>query len=261
MKKKLEKKYTFILKNVNTEKVEQRFGIVIISNINVIPSKLPKNSTKISDLTLNKNQEVISFLDEAKKSHKCTVSMIDFNTNTELTFDKNSCCFWDRNVIPKNIIPIGCPIKYIPSQAIKSYYSEISKDKYVIKENITFKRQNKIENVQDLRLDINDRNYYITDGIFCSFNCCMAYISHNKKESIYNISEMLLLKMYTDIYPDHPPSIIEEAPHWRKLKEYGGDLCIEDFRDSFNKIEYKNHGFIVPKFKSLGILFEEKLKF
>lgn len=252
--------YKFILKNINTEKVEQRFGIVIISNINVTSTKLPKNSTKITDLSVNKNIEVISFLDEAKKSHKCSISMIDFNTQQELVTDINSCCFWDRNIIPKNIIPIGCPIKYVPSQAVKSYYSEISKDKYTIKENITSKRQNKIENIKDLRLDINDRNYYITDGIFCSFNCCMSYISDNKKESMYSISEMLLLKMYNDIYP-HILACIEEAPHWRKLKQYGGDLSIEEYRESFNKIEYKSHGFVIPKFKSLGVMFEEKLKF
>jgi hypothetical protein len=90
----------------------------------------------------------------------------------------------------------------------------------------------------------------------------MAYISDNKNNSIYDISEMLLLKMYHDIYPTKVVSI-DEAPHWRKLKESGGDLTIEEFRDSFNKIEYKNHGYItnIPTFKSMGVLFEEKLKF
>ena len=76
------------------------------------------------------------------------------------------------------------------------------------------------------------------------------------------MSEMLLLKMYNDIYPSAIP-FIEEAPHWRKLQHYGGDLNIDQFRSSFNKIEYKDHGMIfdIPKFKSLGCLFEEKLKF
>ena len=58
---------------------------------------------------------------------------------------------------------------------------------------------------------------------------------------------MLLLKMYNDIYQHTTIPYIEEAPHWRKLKEYGGDLSIDEFRDSFNKIEYKNHGFIMCK--------------
>jgi hypothetical protein len=258
------KKYMFILKSVNTEKVDQRFGISIISNINIMVDKLPHNSTKISDLSINKNTpEVISFLDEAKKIHKCSISMIDFYTNNELNDNYNTYdCFWCRNKIPKNIIAIGCPIKYVPSQAVKSYYSEISKDKYVIKENITTSKQTKIGVSNDSRLDIIDRNYYITDGIFCSFNCCMAYITENKNNSLYSMSEMLLLKMYNDIYPSAVPCI-EDAPHWRKLKQCGGDLTIEEFRASFNNIEYKDHGIIfdIPRFKSLGILFEEKLKF
>ena len=68
--------------------------------------------------------------------------------------------------------------------------------------------------------------------------------------------------MYHDIYPSKVASI-DEAPHWRKLKQCGGDLTIEQFRDSFNKIEYQSHGFMscIPKFKSIGVLFEEKLKF
>ena len=257
-------KYMFILKNVNTEIVDKRFGISIISNINSTVDKIPQKTTKISDLSINKkNSDVISFLDEAKKPHKCSISMIDFYTNNEFNNDRNKYdCFWCRNSIPNNIIAIGCPVKYIPSQAVKSYYSEISKDKYIIKENITNKRQVTIEDSNDTRLDIIDRNYYITDGIFCSFNCCMAYITENKYNSLYNMSEMLLLKMYNDINPSTIP-YIEDAPHWRKLKKYGGDLTIEEFRSSFNKIEYKDHGIIfeIPRFKSLGHLFEEKLKF
>lgn len=256
-------KYMFSLKNVNTEIVDKRFGISIISNINETVDKIPQKTTKISDLSINKNNsDVISFLDEAKKPHKCSISMIDFYTNKEYNNDYIYDCFWCRNLIPNNIIAIGCPVKYIPSQAVKSYYSEISKDKYVIKENITAKRQSKIEDSKDNRLDIIDRNYYITDGIFCSFNCCMAYITENKYNSLYNMSEMLLLKMYNDINPSTIP-YIEKAPHWRKLKKCGGNLTIEEFRSSFNKIEYKDHGIIfdLPKFKSLGHLFEEKLKF
>ena len=68
----------------------------------------------------------------------------------------------------------------------------------------------------------------------------MAYITENKYNSLYNMSEMLLLKMYNDINPSTIP-YIEDAPHWRKLQHYGGDLNIDQFRSSFNKIEYKNN--------------------
>ena len=258
------KQYTFILKNIDTESIEKRFGITIISNIDIAIDKLPENVTKIVDLNENKNtQEIISFIDEAKKTHKCCVSMIDFTTKDRLNeSSEHYDCFWCRNSIPKNIISIGCPIKYVYSQAIKSYYSEISKDNYIIKENITKNKQKKIEEFKHQQIGIIDKNYYITDGIFCSFNCCMAYITENKNNSLYNMSEMLLLKMYNDMYPSSIPSI-EKAPHWRNLKSYGGSYTIEQFRASFNKIEYKNHGMVFdfPKFKSVGVMFEEKIKF
>jgi hypothetical protein len=255
-------KYAFTLKDINTEKVDQRFGITIIPCINT--SKTPYNTTKISDLSVNKNiPEIISFLDEAKKSHKCVVSMIDFSNKTEIN---ELCvkynCFWCRNKIPDNVLPIGCPIKYVPSQAIKTYFSEISKDTYTIKEQVTNLKIKEIEKGLDERLKTISKNYYVTDGIFCSFNCCMSYITNNKYNSMYGLSEMLLLKMYNDIYPSVVPCI-EEAPNWRKLVQYGGDLTIDQFRTSFNKIEYKKHGYIndVLSFKSMGFLFEEKLKF
>jgi hypothetical protein len=262
--RKNKKKYIFFLNDINTEDIDRRFGMTITSNINESSSQNPDNTTKISDLSTNKNiPEIVSFLDEAKKLHNCTISMVDFYTKKQISEDSNQLdCFWCRNTIPNNIYPIGCPIKFVQSQVVKKYYSEISKDKYTIKENITSSKIKEIKNKEDNRLNIIDKNYYMTDGIFCSFNCCMSYILENKTNSMYILSEMLLLKMYNDIYPSKIPSI-DKAPHWRKLKQYGGDLNIEEFRDSFNKIEYKNYGFIsdIPKFKSLGVLFEEKLKF
>lgn len=257
-----DKKYMFILTGVNTDKVDQRFGISIVSNI-TSDDITPQNITKISDLSVIRNTpEIISFIDEAKKSHKCTISMIDFTSKKEFTQNSVYDCFWCRNQIPRTVKAIGCPIKYVPTQAVKTYYSEISKDKYTIKENITSKRRQKIEDNPDCKLDIIKNDYYLTDGIFCSFNCCMAYIEDNKNNSMYDMSGMLLLKIYHNIYPENVHSI-DGAPHWRKLKQYGGELTIDQFRDSFNKIDYQEHGFVsrIPKFKSLGVLFEEKLKF
>jgi hypothetical protein len=255
-------KYIFTLKDINTDKVEQKFGITVNSAIST--SKAPSNTTKISDLSINKNiPELVSFLDEAKKFHKCVVSMIDFSNKTEIN---ELCvkynCFWCKNKIPDTVFPIGCPIKYVPSQAIKKYFSEISKDTYTIKEQITNSKIKDIDKGLDDRLKTIHKNYYVTDGIFCSFNCCMAYIIDTKNNSMYVLSEMLLLKMYNDVYPSSV-TCIEEAPHWRKLIQYGGDLTINQFRSSFNKIEYKKHGYIndILNFKSIGFLYEEKLKF
>ena len=256
-KVKNQKKYDFMLKNVDTVKIEEIYDITIVSNITDLGS--PLNITKITELTTKLTPNIMSFLDESKKIHKCMVSMIDHQTNKEIISNKNYYCYWCRHSIPSNILPIGCPIKFIPNKAIKSYYSEISKDKYTIKENITENRKENIDESKDTRITTLEKNYYLTDGIFCSFNCCLSYILDNNNNSMYNMSKMLLLKIYNDIYPDINP-FIEYAPHWRKLIVYGGDLTIEKFRNSFNKIEYKNHGTINPRFKSLGVLFEEKLK-
>jgi hypothetical protein len=255
--------YIFTLSGVDTEKIDLRFGIRIVSNIDELTSKRPQNTTKLSDLSNKQTPEIISFMDEAKQTHKCNVSMVDFLTNNQLDFDMSIYnCFWCKNTIPKNIIAIGCPIKYVPTQLIKTYYSEISKDTYTIKENITKKRIMDIMDMKDDRMTIVKKDYYITDGIFCSFNCCMAYIDDNKHISMYNMSEMLLLKMYNDIYPTKIPSI-DKAPHWRKLNQFAGNLSITEFRNSFNNIEYTNHGLVseTPRFKSIGILFEEQIKF
>jgi hypothetical protein len=260
------KKWNFTLKDINTETVDKRFNISIVSNIDKVPENPPQNTTRIVDLVSNRSKtEIVSFIDEAKKPHRCIVSMIDFHTNKDLTNNNihEYFCFWCKSKIPPSFTPLGCPIHYHPIQAIKTYYSEISKDTYTIKENVTNRRYKIIKDGSDPRLSISQKEHFLTDGVFCSFNCCMAFIKDNDCDSFYNKSEMLLLKMYNDMYPDNIPQI-QKAPHWRTLHKFGGNLTIEQFRNSFNKIEYKELGLRIskkPKFKPQGVLFEEKLKF
>jgi hypothetical protein len=255
--KKKNTKYIFSLKNIDIEKVNLKYGIILISNINSDNCILP-NTTKISELSNERViPEIISFLDESKKNHQCNISMIDFNTNTDSSFLRYNC-YWDRH--PFQTKPIGCPIKYISSQAIKSYYSEISKDVYTIKENIPSSKRSIIN---DKRINIKIKEYYETDGIFCSFPCCCAYIRAHKHLKDYEQSEMLLLKMYNEMMGTKT-EIIDPAPHWRLLKEYGGNKTISEFRATFNKVDHDFHGTIkynMPLFRPIGHLFEEKIKF
>lgn len=256
------KKYQFLLRGVSTDVIDKRFGLTTTS-ISDQNDTMPKNTTKISELSTSKNKdELISFIDESKKSHKCTVSMIDFDSgkerDTRCQGSQTYYCFWDKSPIPQSITPIGCPIKYMSSQIIKNYYSEISKDYYTIKENVTEKRLREIISDKKHPFTVVNRNYYITDGVFCSFNCCMAYILSNKHDSMYSLSSMLLLKMYFDMFKVRCDTI-EPAPMWRKLKMFGGDLSLTEFRQSFNKVEYVCHGHVTCK--SIGTLYEEKLKF
>ena len=254
------KQYIFVL-DVDTDKVDKKYDISVVSNIVTNEDDAPLNSTKLSELINDKIQSV-SFLDESKKIHKCIVSMINHETHFELTqrISHQYNCFWDRH--PFNTKPIGCPINYVSNKATKKYYSEITKDTYTINENIP---SNKL--INDNKLTIIKNGYYETDGVFCSFNCTMAFINENKHNHMYYNSAMLLTKMYNDMLNSNTsssttePSLINPASHWRLLNEYGGNLSITEFRNNFNKVDYDNHGIIYPRHKSIGILYEQKLKF
>ena len=256
------KKYIFTLKNINTEKVDTKYGITIISNIET-NNERPNNTTNLTELAdISNSIEIVSFIDETKRMYQCNVSMIDFTTKQNCKF-LNYNCYWCRH--PFNTTPIGCPIKYVSTNVVKSYYSEISKDTYTIKENISKMKKKIISDNESTKyfLDINEKEYYDTDGIFCSFNCCKAFIKENKHNILYENSENLLIKLYNDINNCCEPNIIINcAPSWRLLREYGGPLSIHQFRDNFNKSIFTYDGIIKKNiFKPIGTLFEEKIKF
>ena len=272
-------KYVFTLKNVNTEKVDQKYNISLVSNL--IKINQPAHSTNLSELDRDKSLDIISFLDESKRNFQCNATMIDFKNKTDINDFKYNC-FWDRNAF--DTVPIGCPIKYVPNLIDKNYFSEISRDNYIIKEKITKYRYNSLKSVnkffslenEDDKINIRKykNGYYLTDCVFCSFNCCKAYIKDNKHNPLYDNSEYLLSKLYFDMnlkdsddtttkFDKNNVIFIESAPHWRLLEEYGGYLTITKFRENFNKILYEYRGIINPEiyFKSIGHIYEEKIKF
>ena len=242
--------FKFTLDGINTEEIETKYNISILSNLEVNKNENEiKNITKITEL----ETESISFKDQSKKIHTCEISMIDYKTN-KLTNQMSYNCYWCRHYFEST--PVGCPIEYAPNTAIKKYFSEISKDDYVIKEHISTNK-NLLDN-----LSLNVRNYYISDGIFCSFNCALAFAKDNKHKKMYDNSVILLNKILSEITGNANFSI-DPAPHWRLLKDYGGNMTIEKFRESFNKSYFESYGVIknIPDFRSIGWLYEKKLKF
>ena len=248
----------FTLKDINISKINSKYGIDI-QNTCKITDENPDDTTKLSELNNSDNGavELISFLDESKRAHTCNISMIDYNSKKNINLLRYHC-FWCRN--PFETKPIGCPIKYIHSQSVKKYHSHISKDIYTIKENITSHKRQELKNNPNISINLGE--YYETDGVFCSFNCCQAFIIDSKHVRLYDNSTMLLTKMYNDIMNTKTVTITP-APHWRVLEHYGGNLNIIKFRDSFNKIDYEYHGLTkqLPRFIPIGSLFEEKMKF
>jgi hypothetical protein len=268
-KKVRNKKYIFTLENIDM-KIDQKYSLMNISNITTSTEPINNNITKISELKdLNPENVIVSFLDETKRLHQCKVSMIDFSSGKDVLLMKYHC-YWCRHSFDTD--PIGCPINYISNKAVKKYYSEVSKDNYIIKENITKYKRNFLNiknNSQQIfipnnnslsTINIDKNEYYETDGVFCSFNCCKAFINDNKHHYVYQHSNLLLLKLYYDIVKNDNSVInINPAPHWRLLTEYGGYLSINQFRENFNKAIYEYQG--ICKFKAVGSLYEEKINF
>jgi hypothetical protein len=238
-------KYTFTITNLNIQKLNNKY--------NIKNNAIKNNTTSVK--LLEKNY-TISFLDESKINHVCYLSMININGINIRNNHYN--CFWCRHSF--NNLPIGCPIKYIPNEVTKSYYSNISKDNYTIKQKITSNRKDVIKDNDELMLTQGD--YYQTDGIFCSFNCCKSFIHDNKHKRMYDYSDILLIKIYNKIFNLNCKKI-SMAPHWRVLQKYGGNLGINEFRNSFNKIDYEYHGSADYNIKFIPIVnyFEEKIKF
>ena len=175
-------KYTFLLKNILPDEIDTLYGILVEHNF----QKEPKNITKIDNLSIiSEKQVTFSYLDESKKQHTYTLSMIDL-LGKKIPTKTNINCYWCRHQFSSH--PISCPIKYVPSEMIKTYFSEITRDNYIIRENITKKKLKRLQNTTfpNCKLDINNNDFYMTDGIFCSFNCCLSFINENKtKNSIY----------------------------------------------------------------------------
>ena len=180
-----------------------------------------------------------SYTDETRKLHKCLVSKIgDFKS-------KLYNCYWCRHPFKTN--PLGCPIKYCPNTSVRTYYSEMTKTNFSVKESVCTNQV--VEPKPDVETIEND--YYETDGIFCSPNCLFAFIKDNKKNPVYIDSETLFYRLC--------PEKILPAPHWRLLDVYGGPLTIDKFREGFSKMQYEDRGYCKP-YRSVGVAFEEFIR-
>jgi hypothetical protein len=231
------KKRNFVLKNIDIEDLNKQYGLTIISNLDKDKEDCNK-TTKISDIISEDLEYSVVFLDENKKESKCNATMIDilsYEKIPEITLIK---CFWCKHNFDWK--PMGCPIKFVNSIIEKSYISQITKDRYYMRENIiSSKLKYVLENkVKNFDIKAFPFNHYLTDGIFCSFNCVLAFIKDNNQDIFYKESYSLLHCMYYDLVGKRITKILP-APHWRLLKDYGGSMSIEEFRNTMNMISYK----------------------
>jgi hypothetical protein len=260
-RKRSKSEYSFLLKGINTDEIDKEYNITLTSNLEEKEHRdPPPKTTQISEITvIGKEPEYFSFLDEAKKPRKCVITMHDYIKQQHLP--QGTRCYWCQHSFTTQAI--GCPIRYVADQVAKVYCSEVSRDKYTVRENISKERYKEIrERDSDSKTKLHRRDYYETDGVFCSFNCCMAFIKENKHKEIYKDSTVLLNNIY---YKIHGTLVkITPAPSWKLLREYGGTMTIKNFRKTFNKLEYIDLGNIrrgFPEMRPVGYIMEEKIQF
>jgi hypothetical protein len=251
------KKHSFILKNIDVDAINLKYGLILISNIEKEAS-ISGDKTRISDILEPEIDASISFLDENKREYDCIATMVDISSSEFLVPKTNICCFWCRHSFGYK--PIGCPVKFINSSIEKSYISQITKDEYHMKENITRLKLNRLLSNKDkiipngISILSTEKEYYLTDGIFCSFNCTLSFINDNNKDLFYRDSISLLHSLYEKFTGKKILKIIP-APHWRLLKNYGGHMSIDEFRKNFNSVEY-DHVFNVHM-KSISHIYKK----
>lgn len=170
----------------------------------------------------------------------------------------NIRCHWDHHTFEG--IGIFCPLSYRPKQVAKigqnevkirptGGVSDLNINSFMIKENIP--KCKDISNLGKNLIEITDA-YYEVDGVFCSPECCLAYINDEKTKaggSKYSDSERLLHFMLGLTFKISP------ANNFRLLKEYGGNLSIEQFRKNNKSIKYEYCGTTVL----ISHLFEKKI--
>lgn len=264
------KKHYFVLRNIEPVEIDAKYSFYVIQpmeeekkNTSTLETTLKSvpSRTKITELTPKyKETNTFSYLDESKKEHECVLTMVT-KDNTQLPENTSIHCFWCRHSFVSK--PLGCPIQYVPHRVVKEYYSEITKDNYVLRESIT-EEQLKANKKHFEKHEMNQihRDYYVTDGIFCSFNCCLSFIQDNQHDPLYRYSENLLSHLHQKTFGEHAQPIIP-APSWRILKTYGGSISIEEYRKNFYKVMYKDvYNIIYPsnKFKMIGFLYEKQVK-
>lgn len=240
----------FVLQNINVIELEKTYNLGILSNIKR-ENVNNNNQTLLENLEIKKENR-ISFFDESKKVKTYDIVMKDIYGKDLNDIGK---CFWDRCNFSNT--PIGCPINYVSPKIYKSYYSQLTESVYTITENLNSEKA-KIFTEKDINFA---KGYYITEGCFCSFNCCLAYINEKRKDiscrENYRDSINLLHEIYFHLTGEKETII--PASDWKLIDENGGIIDISSYRKNFNNMYYTNGGLLrnLLNFFSVSYIYEK----
>lgn len=257
---------SFVLKNLNIPEINYKYGFAVRPDEDDVVMNVDSNDTTtlgVEDekvelepsllepylfstrIVVEDQKRATSFYNASPQSDSIE-TMTDYATQGTLPAKTEILCFWCRHGVDHS--PIGCPIKWMNHIIEKNYKSSLTKDEYSMKENVSERKLQDmfkasidplVESVSKLSVVPHRKSYFQTDGIFCSFNCTLAFIMDNRHNPIYKESTSLLFHLYEKLIGPLEPSVILPAPHWRLLKTFGGPMSIEEFRSKFNRVCYK----------------------
>ncbi len=180
----------------------------------VVPTELT-----VTELLHDRKKGTYYFYDSTKTKTKYWLNMFDSDSRKAVPLYTTKSCWWCKAGFTTH--PIGCPISY---EANASGEKKKMFDEYLASMNIT---------------STNSSDYFVTEGVFCSFPCLKAYIIDNCSRNFggrYKESCTYLTLMYFKLYGEM--SQIPRAGSWKMIKEWGGPLTIDEFRQTYGKLLY-----------------------
>ena len=269
-------KNTFILKNIDIHELLAKNGYGDINILRIAEGSPPEIGeacashigdedtasfeavTNLSDLLHEKSLRYITIYDSSKINSKMWLIMADFTSSIFLPITTDKPCWWCRGTFKSS--PIGCPIEYCPSTMSNSPLGRDSKKLEYVKQK--FINSNVVKERSDGSVENpsckTGYDFFETEGIFCSFPCCKAYIiDKNGSNRKYKESCTLLTLMYYKLYGEIIN--IETAASFHIIKEWGGHLTLEEFRNSHCKLIYNITTNVKRPFMcATGIYIEER---
>ncbi len=198
--------------------------------------------TKLEDLGLNDEKISETIFSTIGELHYVTYYPDYVNSKS---YPKTTAipCFYCSE--PFQNEPIGIPLNFIPS-----YYKThmVSRhDQSIISLNIQINSRSEMKKCEERHDTIVYRDYFQTEGNFCSFPCMLAFLSQHPEDTNQHMLP-LLKKYYTSLYGHQVPYNGDKAPDIRLLKKFGGHLTITEFRSHDGRQYRQSPNFVFPSF-------------
>lgn len=197
------------------------------------------DNVPLTEISQENSKKYMTYTNSSQLNSKVWTCMYDY-IGKALPIYTDKPCWWCKEAFETS--PLGLPIKYI-------CYNKSNKKHNMVKKTL-----------KELNINSEECDYYITEGIFCSFPCMKKYLSNNSKNIKYKECSTLISSLYLSLNTDCKViPYIPEAGDWKIIDKWGGHLTIQQFRSSFCNFTYNITGNTKrPYMFPSGIQVEEK---